>query len=182
MANLTRWAGSLTCAALTLACPAPESTLGQAPTDTVAPVLPACSETGVITSVNPSGDLPSTGGTLPVTLGFQGFQFAQLGLRAPVALSSPTTVRTRVTVPGKMSTSATYARVRLTSGGSNLATVPLLVFFNDVPLAELYGQPATITLEASTGTCWVAATVTVTLGQGGFADADATLWADGGAR
>lgn len=148
--------------------------------DTSVAPLPACKEKGVLFSVSLAGDsedlVPDT--KLPVTLGFQQFQFSRIGLRSPIPLMSPTRLSVGVDVPGKMTYSVTHGGVHTSPVGTQWETAPELVFFNDAPLPDLLGQPATVTLKASTGTCLVVGTADVVLTEGGFADADSMVWAD----
>jgi hypothetical protein len=149
--------------------------------DTSTTPLPACAETGTLFAVTLAGDREDlkTDSELRVSLGFQAFQFAQVGLRSPLALLEPTRLTVYVDVPGKLTYSVAHPRVHTSATSAAWETSPELVFFNDAPMADLLGQAASLTMRASTGTCLLSATADVVLVDGGFADENAPIWGDG---
>ncbi|MEZ4269140.1 MAG: hypothetical protein R3F39_22520 [Myxococcota bacterium] len=148
--------------------------------DTSPGPLPPCPETGtlyVLDSDLVRGPLTS-GAPLGVILGFQGFQFAQVGLVSPVPLDNPARVSVFVDSGDKLALHSVSPALRPTKVDGGWETPAVLVFFNDVPLAELVGLTATLTLRADAGDCALSASVDVQLTTGGYTGEDSPVWAD----
>ncbi len=147
--------------------------------------LPLCPVSGSVYGMEyrPEGDLAidlTPGASLPITLGFQGFLFVQVGLRTTMPL--PTGVKLQAKLLPKDGTAVTvnYVTVKshTTSNGSETSDIAL--FFNDQPLAELVGKPATVQISVLTGNCALSANVDVILQAGNVMGADAAFWSDAG--
>ncbi len=148
--------------------------------DTSPGPLPACPETGslyVLDSELVRGPV-TPGAPLGVILGFQGFQFAQLGLVSPVPLDNPVRVSVFVDSGDKLALHSLSPALRPTKVDGRWETPSVLVFFNDVPLAELVGLRATLTLRADAGDCALSASEDVVLTTGGYTGEDSPIWAD----
>ncbi len=137
------------------------------------PKLP-CAEPGVLFGVDQAGEtyeLPD-GAELPVTLGFQGFLFVQLGLRTSEPLAATIRLDTKLAVEGNAALEAPNPGVRTSEAPpGTFVTAPVLIFFLDQPLVELVGRTALVEGAANGATCRVHASASVTIVDGDRMDA-----------
>jgi hypothetical protein len=113
------------------------------------------------------------GSELPVTLGFQGFQYVRVGLRSPLALPATVTLWAHVLVEGKADVTTPFAGIETHAiEGGVVESGELSFMLNDVPLSDLLGQPATVELWTTAPGCVLRGAVEVTLVQGAFEGPD----------
>ena len=138
------------------------------------PALPTCTTGATIYVLTLEGarELLTDGGQLGIILGFQGFQFARVGVVTGDELPPLTTVESSVLVPGKVNKLVRSTNVVTKAGAGGWTTDVVNLFFNDVPLADLIGKDGTLVLRATGTSCIAAAEVHVVLVAGGFQGAD----------
>lgn len=147
------------------------------------PPPPPCADPGVVYGIG-RDQQPfelGPGASLPLFRGFQGFIFARVGLRTPMPLPDQVTLVADLSVPDKAELSNAFSSVPVhpRAGGSETGDINFVV--NDVPLAQLVGQAASLRVAASTGSCLAVAEVQVVLVSGGSVGADGgDLPGDGG--
>lgn len=88
-----------------------------------------------------------------ITLGFQGFRYIQSVLRLEGVTATSAKHSARIVVEGQEPYVLTDTPVKVHEEGGALVTDEVLVFFNDLPIAELVGKQAEITLTAKAGGC-----------------------------
>ncbi len=140
------------------------------------PVLEPCAREGVLYTRDRSqgGRLVSLEETasLGVVLGFQGFIFSELFVDSPVPLPGRVDAQLFSQVPGLVDQSAWEYGVPTDDDGDRWRTDELLVFYNDVPQAELIGHPATVTIKLDAVDCVLTSRAEVELVSGGFEGPD----------
>lgn len=97
----------------------------------------------------PFGD----GDDAEITLGFQGFRYIQSTLRLEDVKATSATHSARIVVEGQAPYTLSDTPVKLEDQGGVLYTEEVLVFFNDLPIADIVGKNAEITLTAKAGGC-----------------------------
>lgn len=108
-----------------------------------------------------------------VTLGFQGFRFIDGVARLSGTEAKAATFRLQVTVEGQPPSSQELGKIDLLPGPDGaLYAEPLQLFFNDVPLPEIVGRPATVIVRATVAPCTAQQTVRLTLERGGCQSED----------
>ena len=144
-----------------------------------APLLPCGAPGDLLLFEFDDPDVPhpiASGEELPVVLGFQGFVFVEVGLRTRVALGDFAVLQSQVQLEdGRVLTAAHPGTAIVEESTGARRTGKVLVFFNDVPLVELYGQTVEIDLSATAVTedCRVSARRRVRLVRGPTQLADA---------
>ncbi len=170
---MLRWVVALT--ALT-ACDdgGSEGSPDAAPPDAEEVPLEPCASPGVIFGYDDA--LASyeiaAGGDVPLILGFQGFLFAQVGLRSSASWGGIVMVRSVVRLEDGTEIAGSQPDTAVQPAGGAWQTEPVLVFINDVPRADLYDRPATLTLAAPAGGCLLIASLDVRLVEGGVQAAE----------
>ena len=99
-----------------------------------------------------------------MTLGFQGFRFVQSAVRLTGASESSAKLVFELAIEGQAPAVQPGGTLDLREGDDGaLYAHEVLLFLNDVPLAELVGRRADITLGATVGVCRAAHQVSLTL-------------------
>ena len=144
------------------------------PIDAVVDAMLPCTETGHIVGFGPNGAHPmADGDDLPVILGFQGFVFFEVGIRSPDALESYVTVRSNVRMADGTESADSHPGVSTSRVDGLWETDKVLVFFNDTPVADLYGREVDLALSVPTARCRLRATLHGKLVDGGVQLQDA---------
>lgn len=151
------------------------------PPDTGPPDAGLCAEPVSAYGVDVHEQKPvlADGSILPITLGFQGFQYVRVGLRTERALPATADVWVQVVIDGELDRATAFAGVETRAaeeGGVETADVNMM--FNDVPLAQLVGQHASLRIWTTSPGCRLDASVEVVLIQGVYQAADGGV--DGG--
>ena len=159
------WVSALTALALGCDEPAgagdagPESAdLGVSPD--AGPPLPPCDAEGTLLAdpVEGSDDRGrhpiAEGDALQLVLGFQGFLFLEVAVRAPEGLPASVDVSTSVAVDEGVTERGERPAIRTHVGEAGAhETERVLVFFNDTPAADVYGRAAEVVLGLDVETC-----------------------------
>lgn len=99
-----------------------------------------------------------------MTLGFQGFRFVESALRVTGASDPSAKLVFELAIEGQSPAVQPGGTVDLQPGADGaLYSHQVLLFLNDVPLAELIGRRAEVTLGATIGACRATHRVNVTL-------------------
>lgn len=99
-----------------------------------------------------------------MTLGFQGFRFIESAVRLTGASEPAATLVFELAIEGQSSAVQPAGTLDLQPGADGaLYAHEVLVFLNDVPLAELVGKRADVTVAATVGTCRAVQQVSLTL-------------------
>lgn len=161
--------------ALTTGCSpadAPSATTSTATTS--APDAGPCAEPGQVFGLDTSDKaVPLEKGTiLPITQGFQGFIFVSVGLRAP-SLPPVIELYVHVDVAEKVHRTTAFAAIgtHATDGGG-MESTDVRYMFNDVSLADIVGQRATIKVWTTSPGCVLEAVADVRLTTGNFMGPD----------
>lgn len=89
-----------------------------------------------------------------ITLGFQGFRYVESVLKLSGVSAPSAEFSVRVSVSGQEPYTLPATPVKLSAGaGGALYSEAALVFFNDLPIADLVGQNAEIAVHAEAGGC-----------------------------
>jgi len=105
----------------------------------------------------------SDGDDAEITLGFQGFRYIQSTLRLENVKAESASHSARIVVEGQDPYSLSDTPVKVHDEGGGLFSDEVLVFFNDLPIADIVGKTAEITLTAKAGGCLGTTKTTVTL-------------------
>ena len=106
----------------------------------------------------------ATGQNAEMTLGFQGFRFVESAARLTGTTAPSAKFTFELAIEGQSPSAQPAGTIELRAGDDGaLYAHELLLFLNDVPLAELVGRRADITLGATIGPCHATHAVTVTL-------------------
>lgn len=97
----------------------------------------------------PFGD----GDDAEITLGFQGFRYIQSTLRLEDVQATSATHSARIVVEGQDPYTLSDTPVKVKDEGGVLYSDEVLVFFNDLPIADIVGKNAEITLTATAAGC-----------------------------
>lgn len=168
---------------LAAGCPAPESH----PADGGAPEpgkdAGPCAEKASLYGIDVHDEevALAPGATLPITLGFQGFQYIRIGLRTQMTVPQTLDVWVEVTIVGSVERTTGFAGVQTRpapAGGTE--SVDVSVMFNDVPLAELIGKKAALRVWTTTPGCKLVGETEVLLVTGAYQGPDGGLTYDGG--
>lgn len=98
-----------------------------------------------------------------ITLGFQGFRYIQSALALENVKAQSATYSARIVVEGQTPYSLSDTPVKVTEEGGALIADEVLVFFNDIPIAEIVAKNAEITVTAKAAGCIGSTKTTVTL-------------------
>lgn len=99
-----------------------------------------------------------------MTLGFQGFRFIESAVRLTGASEPAAKLVFELAIEGQLSAVQPAGTLDLQPGADGaLYAHGVLVFLNDVPLAELVGKHADVTLAATVGVCRAVHQVGLTL-------------------
>lgn len=99
-----------------------------------------------------------------MTLGFQGFRFIESAVRLTGASEPAAKLTFELAIEGQASSVQPGGTLDLQPGADGaLYAHEVLVFLNDVPLAELIGRRADVTLSATVDTCRAKHQVSLTL-------------------
>lgn len=147
--------------------------------------LPRCSEAASLFGIGLDNQpMPlAPGAELPIVHGFQGFEFVRVGLVSPVPLPEQVDLFGSFVVPDVATLVNSFPAVPATpTAEGSTQTKDIDIILNDVPMAELIGHTATITLATSTGSCTLSGAASVDLVPGGHMSADGGVIApdDGG--
>jgi hypothetical protein len=145
------------------------------PPDAGPPDAGPCAERAAIygIDVHDEEQLLAAGSALPITLGFQGFQYVRVGLRTPRALPATVDLWVHVGVEGALDLDTAFFGVETRAAeGDEAESVDVAVMFNDVPLAELLGQKAAIRATTTSPGCALAGSADVVLVQGAYQGPD----------
>lgn len=88
-----------------------------------------------------------------ITLGFQGFRYIQSTLRLEDVKATSATHSARIVVEGQDPYTLSDTPVKVHEEAGALYSEDVLVFFNDLPIADIVGKSAEITLTAKAGGC-----------------------------
>ncbi|MFO0568518.1 MAG: hypothetical protein U0263_22845 [Polyangiaceae bacterium] len=88
-----------------------------------------------------------------ITLGFQGFRYIQSVLRLENVQATSASHSARIVVEGQDPYSLSDTPVKVHDEGGALYSDEVLVFFNDLPIADIVGKNAQITLTAKAAKC-----------------------------
>lgn len=161
--------------ALANGCSPPDAP--SATTSTVATSAPdagPCPEPGRVFGLDTADKaVPLEKGTiLPITQGFQGFLFVSVGLRAP-SLPPVIEIYVHVDVADKVNRTTAFAAIGThTMDGGGMESTDVRYMFNDVSLADLIGQRATIKVWTTSPACILSAVAEVRLTTGNFMGPD----------
>jgi hypothetical protein len=99
-----------------------------------------------------------------MTLGFQGFRFVESAVRLTGASEPSAKLTFELAIEGQSSAVQPAGTLDLRAGNDGaLYAHEVLLFLNDVPLAELIGKHADITLGATVGSCHATHQVSIVL-------------------
>lgn len=126
---------------------------------------PSCNFTLTWGTRDPGGGFTPfvNGDDAEITLGFQGFRYILSALRLEDVKATTATHAARVAVEGQAPYTLADTLVKLHSEGGVLFSDDVLVFFNDLPIADLVGKSAEISLAAKAGGCLGTTARTLTL-------------------
>lgn len=105
----------------------------------------------------------ASGDDAEITLGFQGFRYIQSVLKLDEVKATSATHSARIVVEGQAPYSLSDTPVKVADQGGTLYSEEVLVFFNDLPIADIVGKSAEITINAKAGGCLGTTKTTVTL-------------------
>lgn len=105
----------------------------------------------------------SDGDDAEITLGFQGFRYILSALRLENVKATSATHSARVVVEGQEPYTLSDTPVKVHDEAGALVSEDVLVFFNDLPIADIVGKSAEITLTAKAGGCLGSTKRSVTL-------------------
>ncbi|MBI3201033.1 MAG: hypothetical protein HYZ29_05765 [Myxococcales bacterium] len=148
------------------------------PAESKADAGPSCTFPLTWGQLNAQGDFTpfKNGDSAEITLGFQGFRYIQSVLKLDEVKAQSATHSARIVVEGQTPYSLSDTPVKVADQGGTLYSEEVLVFFNDLPIAEIVGKSAEITLTAKAGGCVGSTKTTVTLRD----DLDCVQQEDGG--
>ena len=121
------------------------------------------------------------GGEVGVVLGFQGFIFSRVGVYSPYPLGERTHIKSRAIVEGDITIDVTTTHSAIKSwprDDGTWETEAMWMFFNNNPLTDLIGHPATFSFLVPTEVCELTVTLDVNLisagemGEEGFEDCE----------
>ena len=101
-----------------------------------------------------------------ITLGFQGFRYIRSALELKDVKAPSATYSARIVVDGQTPYSLADTPVKVSEEGGALFADEVLVFFNDIPIAEIVAKNAEITVTAKAAGCVGSTKRTVTLRDG----------------
>jgi hypothetical protein len=126
---------------------------------------PSCNYT-LTWGQRPTGDAFTPfkdGDKAEITLGFQGFRYVLSTLRLENVKAASASHSARIVVEGQAPYTLADTPVKVHDEGGVLYSDDVLVFFNDLPIADIVGKQAEITLTAKAGGCIGSTKVTVLL-------------------
>jgi len=98
-----------------------------------------------------------------ITLGFQGFRYIQSVLKLENVKATSASHSARIVVEDQAPYSLSDTPVKVHEEGGALFSDEVLVFFNDLPIADIVGKSAEITLTAKAAKCIGSTKTQVTL-------------------
>jgi len=156
-------------------CPAPDPSHGDAGVPDAGLDAGPCAESAALygIDIHDEEQLLTAGTPLPITLGFQGFQYVRVGLRTARALPATVDLWMHISAGGALDLDTAFFGVETrTAPGGEAESIDVAVMFNDVPLAELLGLNATVRASTTSPGCALTGTADVVLVQGVFQGPD----------